>query len=104
MAAVALAAGIHLGWVDRTTAGFRAFGGLKAGAGIAGVVMAAYLIGAFVIQGPGVKWDVYSDQLLSEAVNKRRPVIIDFTAAWCLTCKANEKAVISTDEVIAIVK
>lgn len=100
MAAVALAAGIHLGWVDRTTAGFRAFGGLKAGAGIAGVVMAAYLIGAFVIQGPGVKWDVYSDQLLSEAVNKRRPVIIDFTAAWCAPCRELDEVTFHDKEVV----
>jgi thiol:disulfide interchange protein DsbD len=25
-----------------------------------------------------------------------RPVFVDFSAAWCLTCKVNEKAVLST--------
>lgn len=27
-----------------------------------------------------------------------RPVFVDFTAAWCLTCQVNEKAVLSTSE------
>ena len=63
LAAVALTAGLHLGWIDRSPAGFRAFGWLKAGAGIAGVVTATFLIGSLIIQGPGVKWDAYSDHL-----------------------------------------
>jgi thiol:disulfide interchange protein DsbD len=53
MAAVALAAGLHLGWIDRTPAGFRAFGWLKAGVGLAGVVMATYLIGSLSISPTG---------------------------------------------------
>ena len=99
-AAVALAAGLHLGWIDRTTAGFRAFGWLKAGSGIAGVVLATYLIGSFVIQGPGVKWDAYSDQLLSEAVKSRKPVIIDFSAAWCAPCRELDETTFHDGDVV----
>ena len=100
MAAVALSAGLHLGWVDRTPAGFRAFGWLKAGAGLAGVVAATYLIGALIIQGPGVKWDAYSDQLLSEAVKNRKPVIIDFSAAWCAPCRELDEITFHDGEVV----
>jgi thiol:disulfide interchange protein DsbD len=100
IAAVALAAGLHLGWVDRTPAGFRAFGWLKAGAGLTGVVMATYLIGSLMIQGPGVKWDAYSEQLLSEAVKNRRPVIIDFTAAWCAPCRELDEITFHDGEVV----
>lgn len=100
MAAVALAAGLHLGWIDRTQAGFRAFGLLKAGAGIAGVVMTAYLIGSFVIQGPGVKWQAYSEDILSEAVRSRKPAIIDFTAAWCAPCRELDEITFHHGEVV----
>jgi thiol:disulfide interchange protein DsbD len=100
MAAVALAAGLHLGWIDRTQAGFRAFGLLKAGAGIAGVVMTAYLIGSFVIQGPGVKWQAYSEDILSEAVRSRKPAIIDFTAAWCAPCRELEEVTFHDGDVV----
>ena len=99
-AAVALAAGLHLGWIDRTAAGFRAFGWLKAGAGIAGMVLAAYLIGSFVIQGPSVKWDAYSDQLLSEAVKSRKPVIIYFSAAWCAPCRELDEVTFHNRDVV----
>ena len=99
-AAAALAAGLHLGWIDRTTAGFRAFGLLKAGSGIAGVVLAAYLIGSFVVQGPGVKWAPYSDHLLSEAVQSRRPVIIDFSAAWCTPCRELDETTLHDGDVV----
>ena len=99
-AAVALAAGLHLGWIDRTPSGFRAFGWLKAAAGIAGLVLAAFLIGSFVIQGPGVKWEAYSDPLLAEAANSRKPVIIDFSADWCAPCRELEEVTFHNDEVV----
>jgi thiol:disulfide interchange protein DsbD len=39
------------------------------------------------MQGTGVRWQPYSDQLLSEAVETKMPVIIDFSAAWCAPCR-----------------
>ncbi len=47
----------------------------------------------------GVRWVPFSPDALSEAVKSGNTVFVDFTAAWCLTCKANEKAVIDTKEV-----
>ncbi len=86
-AAVAAGAGLHLGWIDRTRAGFRAFAWMKTAAGVAGLVTATALAGSLVFAGPGVTWHPYSQRLLREAAAQEKPVIIDFSAAWCAPCR-----------------
>lgn len=71
LATVALAAGLHLGWLDRTTASFRAFEWIKTGSVIMAMVIATLLIGTWAMQGPGVDWKPYSAELLSEAKKKK---------------------------------
>lgn len=43
-------------------------------------------------------WFRYSPELIKEMAQAKRTVFIDVTADWCLTCKANEAAVLSGDE------
>ena len=100
LAAAALAAGLHLGWIDHSRASFRAFDWLKSGAGIIGLVVATYMIGSLILQGPGVQWQAYSDQLLSAAIEKRKPVIIDFSAAWCAPCREMEEVTFHNRDVV----
>lgn len=47
----------------------------------------------------GVDWIAYSEDTLEKHLAENRNVFIDFTAAWCITCKANERIVFSSDEV-----
>lgn len=47
----------------------------------------------------GIAWQIYSPDILESAIASGRPVFVDFTADWCLTCKANEAAAIDTTDV-----
>ncbi len=100
LAAVALSAGLHLGWIDRTRAAFKAFAWLKTAVGIAALVPATILVGSLVMVGPGATWQPYSDQLLSEAVKQKKPVIIDFSAAWCAPCRELDEVTFHHPEIV----
>jgi thiol:disulfide interchange protein DsbD len=100
LAAVALAAGLHLGWISRVQASFRAFNWLKSAALVVGLVTAALLTSSWMMKGPGVTWQPYSDQLLSEARQLKKPVIIDFYADWCAPCRELDEITFHNSEIV----
>ena len=100
LAGTVLVAGLHLGWVDRSQASFRAFNWLKSIVGIIGLMAATYMIGSLIMRGPGVQWQSYSDQLLTDAIKNQKPVIIDFSAAWCAPCRKLDEVTFHDREVV----
>jgi len=48
----------------------------------------------------GIPWEPFSLTGLDEHLKQNRPVFIDFTAEWCLTCKVNERSVMGNQDVI----
>jgi thiol:disulfide interchange protein DsbD len=52
----------------------------------------------------GIAWEMYSEERVAQHRAAGRPVFIDFTAAWCLTCKVNERIAFSSNEVHQLVK
>jgi len=48
-----------------------------------------------------IQWEQYSQEKLEFALQKGRPVFIDFTAAWCLSCQVNERLAFNSEEVQA---
>jgi len=45
------------------------------------------------------QWQPWSEAKLAEARAENRPVFVDFTASWCLSCQVNERAILYSDAV-----
>lgn len=43
-------------------------------------------------------WKTFSPAEVEKALSEGKPVFVDFTAAWCLTCQANKAIVLDTQE------
>ena len=41
----------------------------------------------------GVNWKLFSKQEVARLVQEGKPVFIDFTARWCLSCQVNDRLV-----------
>jgi thiol:disulfide interchange protein DsbD len=46
-------------------------------------------------------WLPWSEAAVAQSLAQGRPVFIDFTAAWCVTCQINKKSTLSSGEVLA---
>jgi thiol:disulfide interchange protein len=60
-----------------------------------------YAVATHVTAGGGIQWQPFSIEKLDSELHAGKTVFVDFTADWCLTCKANESGAINTPPVIA---
>ena len=53
------------------------------------MVVAGFRSLSFQDHGEEIAWQVYSDQRVEQAAG--RPILVEFTADWCINCKAMER-------------
>jgi thiol:disulfide interchange protein DsbD len=51
------------------------------------------------VSGNNLAWQPFSPQRLSEYRAQGKPVFVDFSAAWCLSCQVNERVVLDHPDV-----
>ncbi|MEB2286360.1 MAG: thioredoxin family protein [Myxococcales bacterium] len=89
----------------RLIAGAAAAGALALALTIPAVEAPSGAAGAAATAAAGdLVWEPYSSSRVAELRAQGRPVFVDFTAAWCVTCQMNEKVALGTAAVIAKMK
>jgi thiol:disulfide interchange protein len=92
-------------WIGRTP--LTASRGQKLAARIGGPAVAAIvglLAFTLLFQTSKIPWQPFSPAALQQARSEGKTVMVDFSADWCLTCKANLKFVVETNAVRDLVK
>jgi thiol:disulfide interchange protein DsbD len=89
------------GWVNLTTPRVR-----RRVIRIVAVVIAV-TAGAWLLPEPKISeidWHGYDRALIDQTVAEHKPVLIEFMADWCLTCKAVEKTVYAREDIAELIK
>jgi len=97
--------GVLLGWVLKARSSALFVAALRRSVGVLAPVYGLYLIFApgnvFMRDArAGIPWIPYDDDHLVAAAAEQRPVVIDFSADWCIPCKELEHETFSQPEVI----
>jgi thiol:disulfide interchange protein DsbD len=76
---------------------------------LAGAVLAALTFAPLATSDPATAaarstadagWVDYSPEKLAQLTSEGKPVFVDFTAAWCVTCQVNKRVALNTDKVV----
>ena len=54
------------------------------------------------MKSASLETEIWSPERVGELRAEGRPVFVDFTAAWCVTCKVNEQLVLKTERTQAL--
>jgi thiol:disulfide interchange protein DsbD len=100
LGAVALAFALWLfgrggGWLQRGLAVL----GLAGAIGSVAALQTLPMVGAEA--SDPARWQAWSPERVAAARAEGRPVLVNMTAAWCITCLANERVALSSDAFFA---
>jgi thioredoxin:protein disulfide reductase len=93
-----LIGGLYLGFVDRSSTRGAYFPWIKRAVGTAAVAggIMFFLAG----QKPTLEWEEYSQMRVEEALRNNRPVVLYFSADWCIPCLELDRMTFTNERVI----
>ena len=99
-AALLMAAGVYLGWIESSKSRTGTLKKIRIGLGVSLLAAGIYFIRPQTPQGPTIGWQVYSTAALDAAIGKHEPVVVDIYADWCLPCVELDHSTFHDPEVI----
>ncbi len=73
---------------------------------LAAIILTSLAAVGFFVENPDTKidWQHYDTVQIQKAINGKRPVLIKFTAKWCMSCQLVEKTVYGKKELVTLLK